>query len=277
MTDRYAVFGHPVGHSKSPRIHALFAAQTGQDLEYRAIEAPLQGFAAALRAFIADGGRGANVTVPFKEEAYRLADRVAHRARAAGAANTLSFVGGVIEADNTDGAGLLRDLRSNLGAEVAGKRVLLLGAGGAARGALPALLAEAPAELVIANRSSDKAQRLSAEFVAYCPPTSRLQGGGFSVVAGRRFDLVINATSAGLSDSSLDLPPELLVPGVLAYEMVYGRDTSFLVQARAGGAATADGLGMLVEQAAEAFLIWRGLRPQTEAVLALLRAEAGAA
>jgi shikimate dehydrogenase len=281
MTDRYAVFGNPIGHSKSPRIHALFAGQTHQDLEYVAILAPRDGFTAAVRDFAGGGGKGANVTLPFKEEAFRLASRLTPRAQAAGAANTLTFLDGEIAADNTDGAGLIRDLVDNQHFSVRGRRVLLLGAGGAARGALPALLAEAPDELVIANRSVDKAERLVAELAAALPPAGgaalRPLAGGFADLAGRRFDLVVNATSAGLGNSGLDLPLGVLAEGVLAYDMVYGRETPFLAQARACGARTADGLGMLVEQAAEAFLIWRGVRPQTGAVLALLRREIGAA
>jgi shikimate dehydrogenase len=277
MTDRYAVFGNPIGHSKSPRIHALFAAQTRQDLEYVPILVATDGFAAALRNFAAVGGLGANVTVPFKEEAFRLATHLTARAQTAGAVNTLTLHDGEISADNTDGAGLIRDLVDNLHVPVHRQRVLILGAGGAARGALPALLAEIPADLVIANRSGDKAARLVAATAASLPP-SRAGGAptrpvacGLSDLAGRRFDLVINATSAGLSNIALDLPKDLLAPGMLAYDMVYGRDTPFLSQARKCGARTSDGLGMLVEQAAEAFTLWRGVRPDTQPVLAQLR------
>lgn len=275
MTDRYAVFGNPISHSKSPRIHALFAAQTRQDMSYEALLAPLDGFAAAVAAFAAAGGRGANVTVPFKEEACRLATELTPRARAAGAVNTLSFDGGAIRGDNTDGAGLVRDLRANLGCDVAGRRVLLLGAGGAARGALLPLLEENPAALTIANRTEEKAFRLVLE----CAPHLKAGAGlpeacGFPALAGRAFDLVINATSAGLADGELPLPPGLFAPHALAYEMVYGRDTPFMQQARAAhcpGVRVADGLGMLVEQAAEAFQLWRGVRPATGPVLAALR------
>ncbi|MDD5250197.1 MAG: shikimate dehydrogenase [Rhodocyclaceae bacterium] len=272
MTDRYAVFGNPIAHSKSPRIHALFARQTGQDMSYEAIEAPLDGFAAAVRAFAAAGGRGANVTVPFKEEAFRLAARLSERAAAAGAVNTLSFAGhgdGII-GDNTDGAGLVRDLKANLGCDIAGRRVLLLGAGGAARGAILPLLQEAPAELFIANRTAAKAARLALEF-ARGADGLRPAGGGFEELAGRRFDLVINATSAGLQAAALPLPA-VFAPQCLAYEMLYGRETPFMMQARAAGAHVADGLGMLVEQAAEAFAVWRGVRPATGPVLLALRA-----
>lgn len=263
MTDRYAVFGNPIAHSKSPRIHALFAAQTEQDMDYAALLAPLDGFAAAVRDFMAAGGKGANVTVPFKEEAFRLATELAPRARAAGAVNTLSFDGAAIRGDNTDGAGLVRDLKANLGCDIAGKRVLLLGAGGAARGVILPLREEQPAALCVANRTATKAEALAAAF--------GIAGGGFEALAGRAFDLVINATSSGLSDSALPLPPRLFAPGALAYEMVYGRATPFMRQARAEGARVADGLGMLVEQAAEAFLLWRGVRPATGPVLAALK------
>jgi shikimate dehydrogenase len=262
MTDRYVVIGNPVAHSKSPRIHTLFAAATGQDIRYETLLAPLDGFASTLRDFIAGGGRGANVTVPFKEEAFRLATRLSERARAAGAVNTLSFNGAEIDGDNTDGAGLVRDLQANLGFAIGGKRVLLLGAGGAARGAILPLLAERPAELLIANRTSDKATALAQAFPGCL-------ACGLEGLAKRTFDLVINATSAGLTGG---VSPRLtFAPGALAYDMVYGKDTDFLRQATAAGARTADGLGMLVEQAAEAFLVWRGVRPDTAGVLAELR------
>ncbi|MBI5784608.1 MAG: shikimate dehydrogenase [Rhodocyclales bacterium] len=264
MTDRYVVIGNPIAHSKSPHIHALFAAATGQDMSYAALLAPLDGFAAAVRDFIAAGGCGANVTVPFKEEAFRLATRLSERARAAGAVNTLSFSGGEIFGDNTDGAGLVRDLKVNLGVAVAGKRVLLLGAGGAAHGVILPLLAERPATLTIANRTADKALALARSF-AGCA------GCGLEALAGREFDLVINATSVGLSGGESPRLTFSYAPGALAYDMVYGKDTDFLRQAAAAGARTADGLGMLVEQAAEAFLVWRGTRPDTTRVLAELR------
>lgn len=264
MTDRYVVIGNPIAHSKSPRIHALFASATGQDLRYDALLAPLDGFPATVREFAAGGGRGANVTVPFKEEAFRLATRLTERAKSAGAVNTLAFAGNQILGDNTDGAGLVRDLTANLGIAVGGKRVLLLGAGGAARGVILPLLAERPRQLTIANRTADKAQALAGHF-AGCLAC------GLDELAGREFDLVINATSAGLSDG---VPPRLTfawAPGSFAYDMMYGRDSDFLHQAAAAGAGCADGLGMLVEQAAEAFLLWRGIRPETAGVLAELR------
>ena len=289
MTDRYAVIGNPVAHSKSPRIHALFAQQTGQDMRYAAILAPLDGFAATVQAFIADGGRGMNVTVPFKEQAFRMATRCSPRAEAAGAVNTLHFQDKEIFGDNTDGAGLVRDLESNLRFSIADRRVLLLGAGGAARGCILPLLGQSPARLVIANRTDEKARQLAAEFSegryahgANLPsPGGRgiegegrdflLTACGYPDLMGQSFDLVINATSVGLNAAALPLPPGLFAPDCLAYEMVYGKDTSFLAQARSAGARTADGLGMLVEQAAESFRLWRGVRPDTAPVLALLR------
>lgn len=263
MTDRYAVFGNPIAHSKSPLIHALFAAQTGQDLRYEAILAPLDGFATAVQDFIAAGGKGANVTVPFKEAASRLATALTPRARAAGAVNTLVFDNGTICGDNTDGAGLVRDIEIHLGRALAGRRILLLGAGGAARGVILPLLEQRPATLFLANRTAEKAERLAAEF--------GIAGGRFEALAGHAFDLVINATSAGLYDAVLPLPTSVFAPDSLAYEMLYGRDTPFMAQARAAGAQVADGLGMLVEQAAEAFHIWRGVRPDTRPVLEALR------
>lgn len=276
MTDRYAVFGNPVGHSQSPRIHALFAEQTGQDISYEAILAERDGFAAAVATFIAAGpgpARGANVTVPFKEDAFRLATRRTERAEAAGAVNTLGFEAGAIIGDNTDGAGLVRDLKHNLGCDPGGRRILLLGAGGAARGAILPLLLEHPAELVIANRTEATAARLATEFARLpgCAIAVKPEGTGLGGLGGRAFDLVINATSAGLSGAALSLPRSIFAPRCVAYEMVYGRDTHFMVQARDAGCRVADGLGMLVEQAAEAFFVWRGVRPQTAPVLAALR------
>jgi len=268
MPDRYAVFGNPISHSKSPRIHALFAAQTGEDMSYEARQAPVDGFAAAVRQFADSGGKGANVTVPFKEEAFRLADALTPRAQAAGAVNTLSFEGETIRGDNTDGVGLVRDLVHNQGFDIAGKRILLLGAGGAARGVILPILEERPTTLVIANRTEEKAFRLAIGFAGKADLLP--EACGFAQLAGREFDLVINATSSGLSDAPLPLPPGLFAPRSLAYEMVYGRETPFMRQARAEGGPgirVADGMGMLVEQAAEAFRLWRGQRPATGPVL----------
>lgn len=271
MTDKYAVVGHPVAHSKSPQIHAVFARLTLQDLSYEAILVPLDGFADAVRAFIAAGGRGMNVTVPFKLEAYALADARSPRAEAAKAVNTLVFSPAGIHGDNTDGAGLVADLTRNLGFEIAGKRLLLLGAGGAARGVLLPLLEQQPAALYLANRTPGKAHELRAAFAGRAG-ACRLESGGFAALAGRQFDLVVNATAASLAGEAPPLPAGLYAPGSLAYDMLYGRETPFLAAARAQGAARlADGLGMLVEQAAESFFLWRGVRPPTAPVLAQLR------
>jgi len=269
--DRYAVFGNPIAHSRSPFIHARFAAQTGQNLSYEARLAPLGGFAESVATFRAEGGRGANVTVPFKLDAFALADRRSARAEAAGAANTLLFDERGIFADNTDGLGLVRDL-AQLGCVLEGARVLLLGAGGAARGALLPLLAEAPSSLTIANRTPEKALALAQQF----QPEGRacaLAGCGFDALAGSTFDVVINATSSSLSDDVPPLPQGIYAPDALAYDMMYGRDkTSFLAAARVLGATRlSDGLGMLVEQAAESFFLWRGVRPDTLPVRTALR------
>ena len=263
MTDRYAVIGNPVAHSLSPRIHALFAAQTGEDVVYEAIQAPLDGFVATVRDFMAAGGRGANVTVPFKEEAHRLADRLSPRAEAAGAVNTLAFDADGVFGDNTDGVGLIDDLRDNLGISLEGRRILLLGAGGAARGVLLPLLESGPATLTIANRTPGKARQLAAAFAG-------TEACEFSALAGQ-YDVVINATSASLQDAALPLSPAVFAPDALAYEMLYGRKTPFMTLAQQAGARVADGLGMLVEQAAAAFRVWRGCRPETAPVLEALR------
>lgn len=271
--DRYAVFGNPVAHSKSPLIHAAFAAQTGQALRYEAILAPVDGFAGALDAFRQAGGRGANVTVPFKLEAHALADHLTPRARAAGAVNTLRFDADGTLGDNTDGAGLVRDLQANLGFALHGARVLLLGAGGAARGAVLPLLECAPASLVIANRSPAKAEALVAHF-ATAAAQCELRACAFAALDRQGFDLVINATAASLEGSAPEVPASAYRELSLAYDMMYGRgDTAFLAQLRALGVPRlADGLGMLVEQAAESFMLWRGVRPSTAPVLATLRA-----
>ena len=271
MSDLYCVFGNPIGHSRSPAIHAAFATATGQDLRYEARLAAVDGFREAVSEFVAAGGKGANVTVPFKEEAFALATRLSERAARAGAVNTLAFSSNEIFGDNTDGAGLVRDITVNLGCALAGKRILLLGAGGAARGVIAPLLAGQPAALSIANRSADKALALATAFA----DLATVDAGNFAQMAGKSYDLVINATSASLSGESLPLPPGLFAAGSLAYDMMYGKgETPFLQLARQQGAARcADGLGMLVEQAAEAFVVWRGVRPATAQVLADLRAQ----
>jgi len=271
MPDQYAVIGNPVAHSKSPQIHAEFARQTGQDLTYERLLAPIDGFTATAAAFRARGGRGANVTLPFKGEAFGYATSLSERARAAQAVNTLSFEDDTIFGDNTDGAGLVSDVTRNLGCAIAARRVLLLGAGGAARGVIEPLRGQQPACLVLANRTLAKAQQLAQSF------GGAIEALSYAALAGRQFDVVINATSASLAGSLPPLPPGLFAEGALAYDMMYGKgETPFLAFARGEGAATrADGLGMLVEQAAESFLIWRGLRPDTAPVLKRLR-QAGA-
>ena len=265
MPDRYAVIGHPVAHSKSPWIHAQFARATGEDIAYDAIDAPRAGFVAAVEKFRAGGGKGLNVTLPFKEEAFGYCGGTSARAAAARAVNTLLLDRTPPFGDNTDGVGLVRDLTANLGCSLAGAQVLLLGAGGAAQGVLAPLAEAGAAAILVANRTPARAEALAAR-------VPRAAACGFDALGGRAFDLVVNATSAGLSGELPRLPRGLFRPGALAYDMVYGRDTEFLAMARAAGAATSDGLGMLVEQAAESFLVWRGVRPGTRAVLAALRA-----
>jgi shikimate dehydrogenase len=272
--DRYAVVGNPIAHSKSPFIHEAFAKQTQQSMSYERILAPLDGFITTVQDLIAKGYKGVNVTVPFKFEAYTLADERSSRALSAGAANTLLFTGQRIAADNTDGAGLVRDIEQNLALPLAGKRVLLLGAGGAAEGVLQPILAANPASLVIANRTSEKAIAMAKKALQLSigVPANKVAGCAFSDLQAQQFDVVINATSAGLTDTALPLPNTVFADGCLAYDMMYGRETPFMVQARANGARVADGLGMLVEQAAEAFYLWRGVRPETQSVIKGIRA-----
>ncbi|MHB1331793.1 MAG: shikimate dehydrogenase [Sulfuriferula sp.] len=269
MPHLYAVIGNPIEHSKSPRIHAAFARETGQDIVYERILAPLDGFADTVNAFRHSGGAGANVTVPFKEQAFALADQLSERARLAGAANTLKFTDTGIEGDNTDGAGLVADITRNLGFSLAHKRVLIMGAGGAARGVALPLLAEHPTQLTFANRGIDKALLLQQQFAPY----GAVAACDYSSLHGLQFDLVINATSASLTGDAIPLPANLYAPGSLAYDMMYGiGETAFLAHARSEGAAQcADGLGMLVEQAAEAFFVWRKVHPATAPVIAMLR------
>jgi shikimate dehydrogenase len=274
MTDQYAVIGNPVAHSKSPLIHAEFARQTRQDLVYSALFAG-DAFEAAVERFREEGGRGLNVTLPFKHRAFVLAHERTARAEHALAVNTLSFDGGAIRGDNTDGAGLVRDLVVNLGFALRGRSVLLMGAGGASYGVCGPLLDAAPAALVVANRTVGKAVALCRHFAELRGGSGPLSASGYGELAGARFDLVVNATSAGLSGGLPALPEGVFAPGALAYDMVYGRPTPFLELARASGARTADGLGMLVEQAAESFHVWRGVRPETRNVIAMLRGEAG--
>ena len=267
--DRYAVIGNPIAHSKSPDIHARFAAQTGQTLTYERLLAPLDGFAKTVRDFIAQGGKGMNVTVPFKLEAFEMATALTERARMAGAVNTLTFSGTSIQGDNTDGVGLVNDIARNFGLTLSGKKILLLGAGGAARGVIQPLLAENPAMLVIANRSMDKAVELAKLFSA--TSSIPVRTSGLPDLKGR-FDLIINSTSAGLTDEMPQVPADIFEPGVLALDMVYGaQPTRFMQFALQHGASVRDGLGMLVEQAAESFFIWRGTRPDTAPVLSSMR------
>ncbi|CAN7719740.1 shikimate dehydrogenase [Duganella sp. LjRoot269] len=272
--DRYCVFGNPIAHSKSPEIHAAFAAQTGQDISYEKRLAPVDGFAAAVQAFIAEGGLGANVTVPFKLDAVKVAQALTIRARAAGAVNTLHFTEDGIVGDNTDGAGLVTDIVSNAGVTITGKRVLLLGAGGAARGVVLPILEHRPAQLVIANRTVATAEALVEQFAAL-GGEGVVSACGFSALEGA-FDIVINATSASLSAELPPISPSIFGPGSLALDMMYGASpTVFLQFADRHGAQLKlrDGLGMLVEQAAEAFSLWRGVRPDTAEVLQALRAK----
>lgn len=273
MPDRYAVIGNPIAHSKSPQIHAAFASETGQAIEYGRILAEVDSFVAVVREFFGTGGRGLNVTVPFKEAACVLADVLSARAELAGAVNTLiPMAGGRLQGDTTDGVGLVRDLVVNQGFQIEGARILLLGAGGAARGVLIPLLEGRPQRLVIANRTLPKAEELALRVCAIGPVDAR----GFDALGDQRFDLIINATAAGLAGEVPRIPSACLGPNAWVYDMLYAdSETAFCRWGRAQGAARAlDGLGMLVEQAAESFWIWRGVRPTTAPVIAALRANA---
>ena len=264
MTDRYAVIGNPIGHSKSPLIHSTFARQTGQDLDYTTLEAPPGGFAQVVSVFRSAGARGLNVTAPFKLDAYDYATDHLERARLAGAVNALKFDGPRVLAENFDGVGLVRDIVHNLGYPIRGRRIMLLGAGGAARGALLPILAEKPAELVLVNRTVAKAEALRDAFAAF----GAVSPGGYPDIVGRYpggFDVVINATSASLRGELPPIRTDVFSPEGLAYELVYGKGlTPFLrLASGAGVLRLADGVGMLVEQAAEAFTWWRNVRPDT--------------
>ncbi|MEE4378881.1 MAG: shikimate dehydrogenase [Candidatus Competibacteraceae bacterium] len=272
--DQYAVIGNPISHSQSPRIHSIFAVQTGQNLEYQAILAEPGHFSTTVNAFRENRGRGLNVTVPFKQEAWIYADLLSTRAERARAVNTLVFQeDGVAFGENTDGIGLVKDIKDNHNLELAGQRILLLGAGGAARGILQPLLNESPARLVIANRTPAKALELALMFT----DLGSVTGCGLDELAGQRFDVIINATAAGLSDSVPALPDGVLASDGWCYDLMYGDEpTAFVSWARQQGAARwLDGLGMLVEQAAESFSLWRGIRPDTQLVIATLRNVAG--
>ena len=307
MTDKYAVIGNPIAHSKSPQIHTMFAKQTGQDISYEAILAPLDGFAATIERLRKEGYKGCNVTVPFKFEACRIVNGVSSEVidafdsgENADAINTLDFRNHEITGYNTDGIGLLRDITQNLKCKIAGKRVLLMGAGGAAYGVVHPLLDQQPQELVIANRTLENAIKFEKKIRGTAQfPVKSVSVSSYPDLSGRQFDIVINATSSGLLDEMPPLPRNdqippsppftkgeavappfakgglggIFAPGALAYDMMYGRETPFMKFAHEQGAAiVADGLGMLVEQAAESFYIWRGVRPDTAPVISALRA-----
>ncbi|SDD95160.1 shikimate dehydrogenase [Paraburkholderia lycopersici] len=278
QADRYAVIGNPVAHSKSPYIHAQFALQTGERVEYERLLAPLDGFVEHVQAFRAAGGRGLNVTVPFKLDAHALAHKLSPRAAAAGAVNTLRFDVDGIFGDNTDGFGLVRDIEVNLGVSLEGARVLLLGAGGAARGVVLPMLERRPREITIANRTAPKAHALVEQFEG---PANAfgclLNGGGPHAVDPRPYDVIVNATAGSLDAALPECDERAFGAGTLAYDMMYGaQSTVFMRHAQTLGARAADGLGMLVEQAAESFFVWRGVRPEGAPVLAALRAQLAA-
>lgn len=270
MPDTYAVMGHPISHSKSPQIHTAFARESGQDMVYTAIHVQPGGFRTAVERFMREGGKGLNITLPFKQEAWELAAHRTACAERAQAVNTLWFgEGGEIHADNTDGVGLVRDLMENHGLDLTDRRILLLGAGGAAQGVISNLLAEEPERVVIANRTVSKAEALADAF----QDAGEISGCGFEALAGERFDLLINATAASLEGVVPPLPEGCLADGGWCYDMMYSeRPTAFVrwgLERQAAGSV--DGLGMLVEQAAEAFYRWRGVRPSTASVIAELR------
>jgi len=274
---RLAVVGNPVAHSRSPQIHARFAADAHHSVDYTRLLAPLDGFAATLREFAAGGARGCNVTVPFKGEAFAACARLSERARRAQAVNTIVFEADGWFGDNTDGAGLVRDIELNAGVPLRGKRVLMLGAGGAAAGALDPLLAARPATLVVANRTASKAQALIERFAASAARLDVPLSSAPLDAPGASFDVLINATAASLQAAVPPLPAGTLVPGALALDMMYGAAAlPFLCWARAQGAVARDGLGMLVEQAAEAYFVWMGVRPGTFQLLTELRREVDA-
>lgn len=273
--DRYAVFGNPIKQSKSPAIHSLFAKQCGQAMQYRAVRVELNDFERAASDFFAGGGAGLNVTVPFKQRAFEFSEHTSERARRAGAVNTLALRDGGdgkkgIYGDNTDGVGLVRDMICNLGWSLRDQRILLIGAGGAARGVVEPLLGERPGELLIINRTPDRAAALAQQFSESGPVT----GGAYELVGERSFDILINATSTGLSDSMPELSSGLITERSCCYDLVYGAAPTPFMRwgAREAAWAVADGLGMLVEQAAESFYIWRGVRPETRPVIHHLRA-----
>src|SRR5574343_636171 len=268
MADLYAVIGNPISHTKSPLIHGAFAAASDQDMMYEALLGEPGQFAATVDAFRRAGGCGMNVTAPFKLDAHAYATQRSEQARLAGAVKALKFEGDAVLAENFDGIGLVRDITVNLASPIAGRHVLVLGAGGAVRGMLLPFLQEKPGRLVVANRTVEKAQKLAETFSAYGP----VEAVGYGDLAGQQFDIVINATSASLFGELPSVPAEVFIPGCLAYELVYGKGmTPFLTHAKASRAGfLADGVGMLVEQAAEAFHWWRGVRPDTKPMIAQL-------
>ncbi|NNG13546.1 MAG: shikimate dehydrogenase [Gammaproteobacteria bacterium] len=273
MTDLYAVMGNPIAHSKSPRIHAAFASQTQQDLDYTAILVELGELKSAIDDFRQQSGLGLNITVPFKTDAFALADQHSERALKAEAANTLVLnQDGTIFADNTDGVGLVRDLTHNHGLSLQGKRILVLGAGGAVQGVLLPLLMENPQRLVIANRTAEKAVALANKFAE----AGNISGGGFEALASEQFDLIINGTAASLKGEVPAIPDDVLVKDGVCYDMMYSNEpTAFVRWGNEHRASQSlDGLGMLVEQAAESFYLWRGVRPDTAPVIQLLRESA---
>jgi len=272
MTDKYAVIGNPITHSKSPQIHLMFAQQTGQDISYEAILAPLDGFFAKVTWLRNEGYKGCNVTVPFKHEAWRIGASTT-RALDAQAVNTLKFADGKVFGDNTDGVGLVTDIENNLNTPLKSKSILLIGAGGAAYGVLHSLLEASPSSLVIYNRTLEKALSLKKSIEQHDRFRNfSLKTVEFGKLGNAQFDVVINATSAGLTGNEIPLPSTVFASAALAYELVYGRETPFMRFARENGAAVvSDGLGMLVEQAAESFFIWRNVRPETAPVIAALR------
>lgn len=269
--DEYAVMGNPISHSKSPRIHSLFAEQTAQPVHYTAVHVDLGGFEQAIGNFDASGGKGLNITVPFKQEAWQLVDELSDRAERAGAVNTIRFENHKRYGDNTDGVGLVTDLVTNHAVSLKDKRILLMGAGGAARGVLLPLFAQQPALLFIVNRTAEKAIDLAEQF----NDLGNIAGGGYDDITEQQFDVVINATAASLKGELPPLPENLLADNSCCYDMMYGaQPTTFMQWASEHGAAKVlDGLGMLVEQAAESFFIWRGVRPDTQPVIHLLREE----
>ncbi len=276
QSKKYAVFGNPIKHSKSPLIHAAFAAQCDRQLQYRAVRVERNGFAEAAQNFFAGGGAGLNVTVPFKREAFELAEQLSDRAKRAGAANTLSpLPGGGFIGDNTDGIGLVSDMVANLGWVLRDLRVLVLGAGGAVRGILEPILRESPCELLVVNRTAERAAQLAAEF----SDLGTIEGGAYSLIGSRQFDLIINGTSAGLTGDMPDLPSSLLTDHSCCYDMVYGAEPTVFMRWAALHAAwaVADGLGMLVEQAAQSFYLWNKVRPETRPVINQLRTVLAAA